>query len=126
MNIVFSPEAPAPIGPYSQAVRVGPFLFCSGQIALDPASGEFKNASIEEETRQVLANVKAVLAAGGLSFADVAKTTIFLTDLGDFTTVNAIYGELLGGSLPARSTVEVSKLPRGARVEIECIAAAHG
>lgn len=119
---VMSTEAPAPIGPYSQAVRTNGLLFCSGQIALDPETGNMKNASVEEETMQVLTNMRAVLAEAGLTFAHVAKTTIFLTDLNDFTVVNKIYGEQLGSARPARSTVQVSALPKGARVEIECIA----
>jgi 2-iminobutanoate/2-iminopropanoate deaminase len=120
---VLTPSAPAPIGPYSQAVKSGGFLFCSGQIPLDPTSGELKNSTIEEETQQVLTNLQAVLAAEGLTFASVVKTTIFLTDLSDFGVVNKIYGDAMGAARPARSTIEVEKLPKGARVEIECIAA---
>jgi 2-iminobutanoate/2-iminopropanoate deaminase len=120
---VLSPNAPAPIGPYSQAVRTRDFLFCSGQIALDPTTGEMKNATVEDETRQVLKNVHAVLGASGATFANVAKTTIFLTNMADFAVVNKIYEEMLGTSRPARSTVQVAALPKNARVEIECIAA---
>ena len=119
---VLSADAPAPIGPYSQAVRTQGLLFCSGQIALDPYTGEMKNGSIEEETMQVLKNMRAVLSEAGLSFANVAKTTIFLTDMNDFAVVNRVYGEQLGSARPARSTIQVSALPKGARVEIECIA----
>lgn len=119
---VISNDAPAPIGPYSQAVRTHGLLFCSGQVALDPATGEMKNASIEEETLQSLKNLRAVLAAAELTFAHVAKTTIFLTDMNDFPVVNKIYEEQMGSARPARSTVQVSALPKGARVEIECIA----
>lgn len=119
---VISTEAPAPIGPYSQAVRTSGLLFCSGQIALDPITGEMKNGSVEEETIQVMKNLRAVLASSGLTFANVAKTTIFLTDLTDFGVVNKIYGEQLGSARPARSTIQVAALPKGARVEIECIA----
>ncbi|MDP4199660.1 MAG: RidA family protein [Bacteroidota bacterium] len=123
LEIVLSPDAPAPIGPYSQAVRTRDFLFCSGQIALDPATGEMKNGSIEEETRQVMKNLRRVLVASGATFANVAKTTIFLTNMDDFAVVNKVYDELLGTSRPARSTVQVAALPKGARVEIECVAA---
>lgn len=120
--IILTTDAPAPIGPYSQAVKSGNILFCSGQIPLDPNTGLMKNASIEEETRQVLTNLSAVVSSGGATLADVVKTTIFLTDLGNFATVNAIYDEFFGTSKPARSTVQVSALPKGANVEIECIA----
>jgi 2-iminobutanoate/2-iminopropanoate deaminase len=121
-SIIFTAKAPAPIGPYSQAIRTGNMLFCSGQVALDPATGEMKNASIEEETHQVIANIKAVLASAGATLADVVKTTIFLTSLGDFAAVNAIYEMYFDASKPARSTVEVKALPKGARIEIESIA----
>ncbi|HEY6171355.1 MAG TPA: RidA family protein [Candidatus Kapabacteria bacterium] len=121
-SIILTTDAPAPIGPYSQAIRSGNMLFCSGQVALDPKTGEMKNASIEEETRQSLVNLSAVVSAGGAMLGDVVKTTIFLTDLGNFATVNAIYDEFFGSSKPARSTVQVSALPKGANVEIECIA----
>ena len=115
-------SAPAAIGPYSQAVRVGDFLFTSGQIALDPVKGEIVAGGIEAETRQVLANLGEVLKAGGATWADVAKTTIFLADLADFAIVNRLYGEVAVTPAPARSTVQVAALPRGARVEIEAIA----
>lgn len=121
-SIILTSDAPAPIGPYSQAIKSGNMLFCSGQIPLDPKTGEMKNASIEEETRQVLTNLSAVVSSGGAMLGDVVKTTIFLTDLGNFATVNAIYDEFFGASKPARSTVQVSALPKGANVEIECIA----
>jgi 2-iminobutanoate/2-iminopropanoate deaminase len=114
--------APAAIGPYSQAVRVGDFLFTSGQIALSPATGNLVDGGIEAETRQVLENLGEVLAAGGAAWADVAKTTIFLADLADFSIVNRLYGEVAVTPAPARSTVQVAALPRGARVEIEVIA----
>jgi 2-iminobutanoate/2-iminopropanoate deaminase len=122
LETIISENAPAPIGPYSQAIRAGGFLFCSGQIPLDPKTGDLKNSSIEEEVGQVLANISAVLAAAGLTFEHVVKTTIFLTSINDFPVVNSIYESKLAPSRPARSTVEVSKLPKGARVEIECIA----
>jgi 2-iminobutanoate/2-iminopropanoate deaminase len=115
-------NAPGAIGPYSQAVRVGDFLFTSGQVALNPATGELVEGGIEAETRQTLKNLTAVLVAGGATWADVAKTTIFLADLADFTVVNRIYGEVAISPAPARSTVQVAGLPRGARVEIEAVA----
>ena len=119
-------EAPAAIGPYSQAVRTGNFVFCSGQIPLDPASGEIVSGDIAAQTRRVMDNVAAVLKAEGLSFANVVKTTIFLTDLADFQKVNEIYGSYFKQSPPARSTIQVAALPRGANVEIEVIAATNG
>jgi 2-iminobutanoate/2-iminopropanoate deaminase len=122
MTTILTPNAPQPIGPYSQAIREGDFLFCSGQIALDPISGAMKNASIEEETQQVLANVSELLKAGGAGFSSLIKTTIFLTDMNDFAKVNEVYAQALGDAKPARSTVAVSALPKGARIEIECIA----
>ena len=121
-KIILTTSAPAPIGPYSQAIQIGDLLFCSGQIALDPVSGTMKNASLEEETRQVLANLSALLTAGGASADSVIKTTIFLTDMNDFALVNSIYAEYFGESKPARSTVAVSALPKGAKIEIEAIA----
>ncbi|MFM7315218.1 MAG: Rid family detoxifying hydrolase [Cyanobium sp.] len=116
--------APAPVGPYNQAVRVGQLLFCSGQIALDPSTGEMVGeGDVEAETRQVLANLRAVLAAGGSSPEQVVRTTVFLADLGDFGRVNALYAEVFGGAVaPARACVEVAALPKGARVEIDAIA----
>jgi 2-iminobutanoate/2-iminopropanoate deaminase len=115
--------APRAIGPYSQAVRAGDLVFCSGQIALDPESGQMVGGGdVAAETRQVVANLGAGLAAAGASFADVVKTTIFLADMNDFQTVNQIYGEAMTTPPPARATVEVSRLPRDARVEIDCIA----
>ncbi|MEP7234208.1 MAG: RidA family protein [Ignavibacteriota bacterium] len=120
--IILTPDAPQPIGPYSQAIREGNLLFCSGQIALDPLSGEMQNLSIEDETKQVLINLRNLLLAGGASLSSVMKTTIFLTDMNDFAKVNEIYAKSFGDAKPARSTVAVSALPKGARVEIECIA----
>lgn len=116
--------APKAIGPYSQAVRAGDFLFLSGQIALDPATMTMVSSDVEAETRQVLSNLHAVLAAAGASWADVVKTTIYLTNLGDFATVNRIYGEVTGDVPPARATVQVAALPRGGTVEIDAIALA--
>jgi 2-iminobutanoate/2-iminopropanoate deaminase len=122
-KIISTNEAPAAIGPYSQAVRSGRFLFCSGQIPLDPKSGQIVSGDIATQTRRVLDNIAAVLRAEGVTFDNVVKTTIFLTDLGDFQTVNEIYGSYFKQNPPARSTVQVSALPKGANVEIEIIAA---
>jgi len=121
---ILTARAPAPIGPYNQAIRAGGFLFCSGQIALDVATGELVPGDITAQTRQVLANVAAVLAAANVTFAHVVKTTIFLVDMTDFTKVNTVYGEAFNGVAPARSTVAVAALPKNARVEIEVVALA--
>ncbi len=125
-NIVRTAEAPAAIGPYSQAVAVPVgdrrMLFCSGQIALDPATGAMVEGDVGEQTRQVLANLGAVLSAAGAGFADVVKTTIYLASMDDFAAVNAIYGERFVHDPPARATVQAAKLPRGALVEIDAIA----
>ncbi len=117
-------DAPKAIGPYSQAVAApaGRLVFCSGQIPLDPRTGELVKGTIEEETRRVMENLKAVLAAAGASFGQVVKTTIFLADLADFAKVNEVYGGYLGAVPPARATVQVAALPRGARVEIDAVA----
>jgi 2-iminobutanoate/2-iminopropanoate deaminase len=123
-KIISTSEAPAAIGPYSQAVRSGNFLFCSGQIPLDPKSGQIVPGDIATQTRRVLDNIGAVLKAEGLTFENIVKTTIFLTDLGDFQSVNEIYGSYFKQQSPARSTVQVSALPKGAKVEIEIIAVA--
>ena len=125
-KIVSTGEAPAAIGPYSQAVRGGNFLFCSGQIPLDPKSGQIVSGDIAAHTRRVLDNIGAVLKAEGLTFETIVKTTIFLTDLADFQTVNEIYGLYFKQQPPARSTVQVSALPKGANIEIEVIAVADG
>jgi len=125
-SIVRTAHAPAAIGPYSQAVVVPVgdqrMVFCSGQIALDPATGALVEGDVSAQTRQVLENLGAVLAAAGASFANVVKTTIFLADMADFATVNAIYGERFSSDPPARATVAAAALPRNARVEIEAIA----
>ena len=118
--------APAAIGPYSQAIRTGDLVFTSGQIPLDPATGQLVEGDIAAQTRRVMDNLAAVLEAAGASFADVVKTTIFLDDIGDFAAVNAIYGERFAGDPPARSTVAVARLPKDARVEIEMIARTGG
>lgn len=118
---VATPHAPAALGPYSQAVKAGNLLFLSGQLGLDPQTGQLRDG-IEAQTRQALANLSAVLAAGGSSFDRVVKTVIFLADLNDFDTVNALYGEVFSSAPPARSTVQVAALPRNGLVEIEMIA----
>jgi len=125
-NVVRTAEAPAAIGPYSQAVIVPVgaqrMVFCSGQIALDPATGNMVDGDVEAQARQVMANLGAVLAAAGATYANVVKTTIFLKSMGDFAKVNAIYGERFVHDPPARETVEAAGLPRGAAVEISAIA----
>jgi 2-iminobutanoate/2-iminopropanoate deaminase len=120
---VSSPKAPAAIGPYSQAVRAGGFLFCSGQIALDPATGELVPGDVRVQTERVMQNLGAVLAAGGSGWDRVVKVTIFLTDMSDFAAVNEIYGRYFEGlTPPARATVAVRTLPRNVDVEIDCVA----
>jgi 2-iminobutanoate/2-iminopropanoate deaminase len=116
--------APAAIGPYSQAIQAGGFIFYSGQIPLDPGSGVLVAGGIVEQTRQVMANMRAVLHASGRNFSDIVKTTIYLTDLADFATVNEIYGESFTEVPPARACVQVAALPRGAAIEIDWIAVA--
>jgi 2-iminobutanoate/2-iminopropanoate deaminase len=120
---VFSDKAPKAIGPYSAAVRAGQLLFVSGQIPLDPATGQLVAGDIATQTRRVLDNVGALLEAGRRSFADVVRTTIFLADMNDFATVNEIYGQYFSEPYPARATVQVARLPKDARVEIDAIAA---
>ena len=124
-NAITTSSAPAAIGPYSQAVRVGEFLYTSGQVALDPASGQLVAGGIAEQTQRALENLKAVLEAAGSSLAAVVKTVVFLKDMNDFAAMNAVYGRYLapeGVVAPARSTVEVARLPKDALVEIEVIA----
>lgn len=123
MEQVKTDNAPAAIGPYSQAVISGGFLFSAGQIALDPASGQIVDGGITAQTERVMANLSAVLSAANLGWSDVVKTTVYLHDMADFPKVNEIYGNLLGEARPARSTVQVSALPRGALVEIDVVAA---
>jgi 2-iminobutanoate/2-iminopropanoate deaminase len=130
-EVISSADAPKAIGPYSQAVAVaaGPgqrLLFLSGQIPLDPKTGELVKGTIEEETDRVLMNLQAVLAAGGSRLAQVVKTTVYLTDLADFARMNEVYGRYFTSNAPARATVQVAALPRGARVEIDAIAALSG
>jgi 2-iminobutanoate/2-iminopropanoate deaminase len=119
---VSSPDAPKAIGPYSQAVRAGQLLFVSGQVPLDPATGQIVSGDIAAQTRRVFDNLGAVLKAGGRSFADVVRTTVFLADMNDFATVNEVYGTYFSEPYPARATVQVARLPKDARVEIDLIA----
>lgn len=122
MNAVATPDAPAAIGPYSQAVLHGGLVWCSGQIPLDPATGAVVHGGVSEQTRQALANLFAVLRAAGSGPERVLKTTVYLRDMGDFTAMNAVYAELFGEARPARATVAVAGLPRDVRVEIDCVA----
>jgi len=125
-RIIATVDAPKAVGPYSQAVAAGKLLFCSGQIPLKPATGELLQGDVTEQTTQVLENLGAVLWANGMSFAHVVKTTVFLTDLGDFAAMNDVYAVYFPSNQPARSTIQVAALPKGARVEIEAIAAEDG
>src|ERR1700750_511804 len=121
-HAISSPDAPKAIGPYSQAVRAGQLLFLSGQVPIDPATGEIVDGDVAAQPRRVFENLAAVLKAGGRSFADVVRTTVFLSDMNDFTTVNEIYGTYFSEPYPARCTVQVARLPKDARVEIDLIA----
>ncbi len=121
-TIIQSNEAPAPIGPYSQAVLAGNTLYISGQIAIDPATQEYTPADVEAEAQLVMKNLKAVLAAAGMNFSNVVKTSIFLKDMNDFATVNAVYGSYFEKDFPARETVQVSVLPKNCKVEISAVA----
>ncbi|MCB9148305.1 MAG: RidA family protein [Caldilineaceae bacterium] len=122
-NVISTQSAPAAVGPYSQAIGTEQFLFLSGQLGLDPQSGKLKEG-LEAQTRQILTNLRSVLEAGGSSMEQIVKTTIFLTNMADFATVNSIYAEAFSGEPPARSTVQVAALPLGGLVEIEAIALA--
>lgn len=122
-EIIHTSDAPAAIGPYSQAVRTGNLLFLSGQLCFDPATGELKNSSVKEETEQTMKNLETVLKAAGATFANVVKTTIFLKDMSFFATVNEAYGQYFKDNFPARETVAVKGLPRDVNVEISMIAA---
>lgn len=131
--IVTTPHAPAPIGPYNQAILAGNTLYISGQICIDPATGQLKNKDIQEETHQVMHNLKAILQQAGMDFSNVVKTTIFITDMNQFSEVNEIYGKYFDGNLaggqggfPARETVQVSALPKFVNVEISMIAVVPG
>lgn len=123
-KIISTTEAPAAVGPYSQAVRIGRTIYCAGQIPLDPQSGQIVSQDIAEQTRRVLDNLTAVLRAENLTLGHVVKATVFVTDLADFAMINEIYAGYFSEQPPARSTVQVSALPKGARVEIEAIAVA--
>ncbi len=121
-EIISSPDAPKAIGPYSQAIRVGDFVFCAGQTGLDPATMELAAGGVEAQARQVLTNLKHVLEAAGSGFDRVVKTTVFLTDMANFAAMNAVYAEFFPENPPARSTIAVAGLPKGGLVEIEAIA----
>jgi 2-iminobutanoate/2-iminopropanoate deaminase len=121
-DVVLTEKGPKPIGPYSQAIKSGGFLFASGQVALDPRSNEFLAGDIRQQTERVLENVKAILEAGGANLHHVVKTTVFLKDMNDFTAMNEVYGKYFSAAPPARSTVQVARLPKDALVEIEVIA----
>lgn len=121
-EIISSPDAPKAIGPYSQAVKVGDMLFCSGQIAIDPVSGELVSESIEAETRRVLENLGAVLMEAGMDYSDVVRATVFMDDIDNYGRINGVYAEYFSENPPARAAVQVAALPRNVRVEISCIA----
>ena len=122
IETVTTDKAPGAIGPYSQAVKAGGMVFCSGQIPIDPSTGEFVSDAVSEQTDQVLKNLGEVLTAAGTGLSNVVKTTVFLTDMNDFAEMNEIYARYFGENKPARATVQAAGLPRGARVEIDCIA----
>jgi 2-iminobutanoate/2-iminopropanoate deaminase len=121
-EVINTPEAPAAIGPYSQAIKIGNVIYCSGQIGLDPATGDLVGGDIQNETRQVLKNLGAVLRAGGMDYKDIVSASVFLTNLDDYKVVNEVYEEILGANKPARAAVQVAGLPRNARIEISCMA----
>ena len=122
MKVISTTKAPAAIGPYSQAIKVGNLVYTSGQIPIDPATGSFVEGGIQEQTRQSLTNIKAILTEVGLSMSNVIKTTVFLADMNDFADMNAVYAEFFSEPYPARSAVAVKTLPKGALVEIEVVA----
>lgn len=121
-TIVNTAAAPAPIGPYNQAIQVGDFLFISGQICIDAATGELKNKDLQQETHQVMHNLKVILAEAGMDFSNVIKTTIYITDMNRFAEINEVYGKYFNGYFPARETVQASALPKFVNVEISMIA----
>jgi 2-iminobutanoate/2-iminopropanoate deaminase len=123
-EVVSTENAPGAIGPYSQAIKVNGMVFCSGQIPIDPSTGQFVSDDVAAQTEQVIKNLDAVLRAAGSSLASVVKTTVFLADMNDFSAMNEVYGKFFSENKPARATVQAARLPRDARVEIECIAAA--
>jgi len=122
-KIINTANAPAPIGPYNQAIMIDDILYISGQVCIDPATNNLKNKDLQEETHQVMANLKAILEAAGMSFSNVVKTTIFLTDMNRFSELNEVYGKYFDGDFPTRETVQVSALPKFVNVEISMIAA---
>jgi 2-iminobutanoate/2-iminopropanoate deaminase len=124
-EIISTENAPGAIGPYSQAVKTGNMIFCSGQIPIDPQTGEFVSQDVAEQTEQVLKNLSAVLEAAGSDLNNVVKTTVFLADMNDFTAMNEVYTRYFSENKPARATVQAARLPRDARVEIECIAVSN-
>ena len=124
MEIIATEKAPAALGPYSQAIRTNGMIYCSGQIPINPATGAIEAKTIEEQTTQSITNLKNVLAKAGSSLAKVVKTTVFIKDMNDFAALNKVYAELFGDTKPARSCVEVARLPKDVLVEIECIAEA--
>jgi 2-iminobutanoate/2-iminopropanoate deaminase len=123
---VTTDKAPGAIGPYSQAIKAGNFVFCSGQIPIDPATGEFVSDDVAQQTDQVLNNLQNVLEAAGSSLDNVVKTTVFVADMNDFAAMNEVYGRYFDGNKPARATVQAARLPKDARVEIECVALVGG
>lgn len=123
-EIISTENAPGAIGPYSQAIKANGMIFCSGQIPIDPATGEFVSHIVSEQTEQVLKNLTAVLVAAGTDLSGVVKTTVFLADMNDFVEMNEVYARFFGDNKPARATVQAARLPRDAKVEIECIALA--
>jgi 2-iminobutanoate/2-iminopropanoate deaminase len=122
-EIISTDKAPAALGPYSQAIKLDSLLFCSGQIPINPATGAIEAVTIEEQTRQVISNLENVLKAAGLTLSNVVKTTVFIKDMNDFASLNSVYDEMFGETKPARSCVEVARLPKDVKVEIEAIAA---
>ena len=124
IDVVSTLAAPKALGPYSQALVAGGFVFCSGQIPIDPATNSIEAATVEDQTRQSIKNLSAVLEAAGSSLSNVVKTTVFIKDMNDFAAVNGVYAEMFGDTKPARSCVEVARLPKDVKVEIECVAVA--
>ena len=124
IQTVSTEKAPKALGPYSQALRAGGFIWCSGQIPIDPATNSIEATTIEDQTRQSITNLKNVLEAAGSSLANVVKTTVFIKDMNDFAALNGVYAEMFGDTKPARSCVEVARLPKDVKVEIECVAVA--
>ncbi len=122
IETIATDKAPKALGPYSQALKAGGFVWCSGQIPINPATNTIEAATIEDQTRQAISNLKNVLEAAGTSLANVVKTTVFIKDMNDFAALNAVYAEMFGDTKPARSCVEVARLPKDVKVEIECVA----